>query len=111
MASIVVIADVPTLSIAVPGLTRPAMAAAIMDDAAIAVRSQEEHLVLEGVCAERPAMAEYDGLARAPIIEIDLRSILLITPFESTTAYAFGGHAETMGIVSSGCEFEMIATT
>jgi hypothetical protein len=50
-------------------------------------------------------------LTRAPIIEIDLRSILgddrihsmthLITPFESPTAYACGGHAETMGIIKA----------
>ena len=39
------------------------MAAAIMGEAAIAVRSEEKHLVLEGVGAERPAVAENDWLS------------------------------------------------
>src|SRR5262249_46656805 len=61
--------------VAAPGLARTAVAAAIMGDAAVAARSQEEHLVLEGVRAERPAVAEHDRLSRAPVIEIDLGSV------------------------------------
>src|SRR5882724_7676683 len=48
--------------VAVPGPARAAVAAAIVRDAAVAARGQEEHLVLEGVRAQRPAMAEDDGL-------------------------------------------------
>src|SRR5262249_41629986 len=61
--------------VAVPGLAGTAMAAAIMGDAAVAARSEEKHLVLEGVRAERPAVAEDNRLSRAPVIEIDLCSI------------------------------------
>jgi hypothetical protein len=51
------------------------MAATIMGDAAVAARGQEKHLVLEGVGAQRPPVAEDDGLSGAPIVVIDLRSI------------------------------------
>ena len=58
--------------VAVPRLARPAMAAAVMGDAAIAARRQKEHLVLEGVRAERPAVAEDDRLSAAPVLVVDL---------------------------------------
>ena len=61
--------------VAVPGLARPAMAAAVVGDAAIAARGQEEHLVLERIGGQRPAMAEDDRLPRAPILEIDLGAV------------------------------------
>ena len=48
--------------VAVPGLARTAMAAAVMGDAAISAGGQKEHLVFKGVRAQRPAMAEDDGL-------------------------------------------------
>ena len=52
--------------VAVPRLARPAVAAAIMRDAAIAARGQKEHLVFPGVRAQRPAVAEDHGLSRCP---------------------------------------------
>ena len=52
------------------------MAAAIVGDEAIAARCEEEHLVFKGVCAERPAMAEDDGLTLAPIVVVNLRAVL-----------------------------------
>jgi hypothetical protein len=52
--------------VAVPGLARAAVAAAIVRDAAVAARGEEEHLVLEGVGAERPAVTEDDGLVPCP---------------------------------------------
>ena len=61
--------------VAVPGLARAAVAAAVMGDAAIAAGGQEEHLVLEGVRAQRPAVAEDDGLSAAPVLVIDLRAV------------------------------------
>ena len=65
--------------VAVPGLARPAMAAAVMRDAAVAARGQKHHLVFPGVGAQRPAVAEDDGLSRAPVlvVEIDVAGILL----------------------------------
>jgi hypothetical protein len=52
------------------------MSAAIMGDAAIPTGRKEEHLVLERVCAERPAVTEDHRLSGTPVIVIDLRSIL-----------------------------------
>ena len=46
-----------------------------MGNTAIAVRRQEEHLVFEGICAERPAVAEDDGLSPAPVIITDLGAV------------------------------------
>src|SRR6267142_2309915 len=62
--------------VAVPGLARAAVTAAIVRDAAVAAGGQEEHLVLEGVRAQRPAVAEDDGLSRAPVLVINLRPVL-----------------------------------
>ena len=61
--------------VAVPGLARAAVAAAVVGDAAVAVRRQEEHLVLPGVGAQRPAVAEDDGLPGAPVLVVDLRAV------------------------------------
>ena len=58
--------------VAVPGLARAAVAAAVMGDAAVAAGGQEEHLVLQGVRAERPAVAEDDGLSAAPVLVVEL---------------------------------------
>ncbi len=61
--------------VAVPGLARAPMAAAVMGDAAISAGSQKEHLVFKGIRAERPAMAEDHGLSAAPVLVIDLRAV------------------------------------
>jgi len=61
--------------VALPGLAGAAMAAPIMGDGAIAVGGHVEHLVVPGVGIERPAVAEDDGLACAPVLEEDRRSI------------------------------------
>jgi hypothetical protein len=62
--------------VADPGLAGAAMAAAVMRDAAIPARGEEEHLVFEGIGGEGPAMAEYHRLPVAPILVIDTRSVL-----------------------------------
>src|SRR5262245_3675804 len=62
--------------IAVPGLARTTMAPSVMCDAAISVRGQEEHLILEGIRTERPAVAEHHWLPVTPIIVVDLRAVL-----------------------------------
>ena len=51
------------------------MAPSVMGDAAVATRGKKEHLVLEGIRTQRPAMAEDDGLTRAPVIVMDLCSV------------------------------------
>src|SRR5882672_2143998 len=61
--------------VAVPRLARAAMTAAVMRDATVAARGQKKHLVFKSVRAEGPAMAEDDGLSRAPVFEVDLRSV------------------------------------
>src|SRR6266568_2558933 len=62
--------------VAVPGLARAAVAAAVMGDAAVAAGNQKEHLVFPGVRAQRPAMTEDHGLSAAPVLVIDLRAVL-----------------------------------
>src|SRR6185369_17786453 len=61
--------------VAVPRLTRSPVAAPVMRDTTIPARRQEEHLILESVGAERPAVAEYDGLPASPIVVIDASSV------------------------------------
>ena len=51
---------------AVGGLGRTPMAAAVVRDHAIALLQEEEHLRVPIVAAERPAMMENDGLAGRP---------------------------------------------
>src|SRR5690242_6328758 len=51
------------------------MASSIMGDTAITALRQKEHLVLEGVGAQRPAVTEDNRLSLAPVLVIDLRSI------------------------------------
>src|SRR6202011_1006455 len=57
--------------IAVPGLARAAVAAAIVGNASIPMRSQEKHLVFEGIRGERPAVAEDHRLSLTPILVIN----------------------------------------
>src|SRR5207237_10346542 len=61
--------------VAAPGLARPAMAAAIVGDAAISAGAEEDHLIFPGIGAQRPAMAEDDRPPASPILVIDLRPI------------------------------------
>src|SRR5690242_1001862 len=61
--------------VALPGLTRTAVAAAVMGDAAITVLGKEEHLVFPGVGRQRPAVTEHDRLTGAPVLKIDLRAV------------------------------------
>src|SRR5262249_52879184 len=61
--------------IAGPWLARTSVAAAVMGDAAIAARREEEHLVFERIRGKRPAMAEDNRLPGAPILVIDLGAV------------------------------------
>src|SRR2546427_9228792 len=57
--------------VAVPGLAGSAMAATVMSYCPIAMGGHEDQLVVPDVGIERPAMAEDDGLPRAPVLVID----------------------------------------
>jgi hypothetical protein len=57
-----------------------AMAATVMRDGAKAVGRHEDRLVVPGVGIERPAMAEHDRLARAPVLVEDLGAVLRVGP-------------------------------
>ena len=47
-------------------LQKPGVTAPIVGNASITARSQKEHLIFEGVGAERPAVAKYHRRAAAP---------------------------------------------
>ena len=51
------------------------MTAAVVRDAAVATLSEEQHLVLESVGSERPAMAEDNRLPLAPVVVVNLRAV------------------------------------
>jgi hypothetical protein len=61
--------------VAVGGLSRAAVATAIMSDHPIAVTKEEQHLVIPIVGAEWPTMAENYRLSRAPIFVINLGTV------------------------------------
>src|SRR5262249_50064810 len=62
--------------VAIPGLARAAVATPIVRDAAVAARGEEEHLVFERLCAERPAVAEDDRLTGSPVVVVEPSSVL-----------------------------------
>src|SRR5215471_18830803 len=57
--------------VSVPWLAGSAVAAAVMGDAAVAAGGQIEHLVLKGVRAQRPPVAENHGLSAAPFVIVN----------------------------------------
>src|SRR3989440_4798447 len=62
--------------VTVPGLAGSAMAATVVGDRAIAMGGHEDQLVVPIVGIERPAVAEDDGLPRAPVLIKDMGAIL-----------------------------------
>src|SRR3989440_9424943 len=62
--------------VTVPGLAGSPMAATVMGDRAIAMGGHEDQLVVPIVGIERPAVAEDDGLPRAPVLVIDMGAVL-----------------------------------
>ena len=58
------------------GLRGPAMAPPVGRDHAVALGQEEQHLVVPVVRAQRPAVREHDGLALAPVLVEDLRTVL-----------------------------------
>jgi hypothetical protein len=51
------------------------MTAPVMSNAAIAVRSQEQHLRLPTIRTERPTVTEHHGLPCAPVFVVNLRAV------------------------------------
>jgi len=51
------------------------MPAAIVGNASKSVGRQEEHLIFESIRSEWPSMAEYNRLAAAPVLVVDLRAV------------------------------------
>src|SRR5664280_2446207 len=76
--------------VAIPGLTRPAMAATVMGNAAIAVGSQKQHLSFPTIRTKRPSVTEHHRPSCAPVLVIDLRTVFrhnrahCLSPFLST---------------------------
>src|SRR6185295_10071346 len=60
---------------AVGALSGPAVTAAIVSDDAIAVVEEEQHLRVPVIGRQRPAMAEHDGLAFAPVLVEDFGAV------------------------------------
>jgi hypothetical protein len=52
------------------------MASPVMGDAAVSMGGKEEHLVLERIRAQRPAMAEDHRLPRTPVVVVNLCAVL-----------------------------------
>src|SRR5213593_4376131 len=64
--------------VTIADLARPAMAASVMRNDAVALLQEVEHLGVPVVSAERPAMMEDDGLRvpGSPVLVVDRRTIL-----------------------------------
>jgi hypothetical protein len=75
--------------VAIRGLRRPAVPAPVVCDDPVTVTQEEQQLRVPVVRGKRPSMTEDDGLARAPVLVEDLRSVLC------------GDGACTHGIISS----------
>src|SRR5262249_21584044 len=76
--------------VAIPRLTGPSVAAAVVSDAPKAAGREEEHLVLKGIRAQGPAMAENHGLAHSPVLVVDLRSVFGNDRRHATSKCRFG---------------------
>src|SRR5436190_6988647 len=61
--------------VAVAGLRGAPVPTPVMGDDPVPVVQEEQHLGVPIVGRERPAVAENDRLARAPVLEEDLRAI------------------------------------
>src|SRR5262249_40469058 len=62
--------------VAIGGLGRTTVAAAIMGDHAITAVEKKQHLGVPIVGRERPTVAEHDGLALAPVLVKNFHAVL-----------------------------------
>src|SRR5271168_1359823 len=61
--------------VAIPRLLGTAVPSPVGSDNSIAALAEKQHLSVPVVRGERPAMAEYDGLSRAPVFVVNLCTI------------------------------------
>jgi hypothetical protein len=61
--------------VAVRRLVGTSVAAAVVSNDPVAFLHEEEHLRIPRVRVERPAVREHDGLAGAPVLEKDARTV------------------------------------
>ncbi len=61
--------------ISMPRLAGTPTPTTVMRDDAVAAFCQEKHLILEGMTAQRPTMAEYDVLSCTPIAVVDIGTV------------------------------------
>ena len=61
--------------VTVAGLRRASVSAPVMGDHSVALRQEEQHLVVPVISRQRPAVAEHDRLARTPVLVEDLRAV------------------------------------
>ncbi len=92
-------------SLALTRLAGAAEAAAVMSDHAIAALQQKHHLVFPGVRRQRIAMAEDNGRASAPVLEIDDGSVLRGECIEGQSA------AGEMAVASVSCSLCICMTS
>jgi hypothetical protein len=61
--------------VAIRGLARPAVTAAIVGDASVPARRQKQHLIFPRVGAQGPSVTENNGLPTSPILVVDRRAV------------------------------------
>ena len=76
--------------VVVGDLRGPAVAAAVVRDDPVTRWQEEQHLVVPVVGRQRPAVAEHDRLARAPVLEEDVNAV----------ARGDGGHADPLLVLT-----------
>ena len=52
------------------------MSSAIVGDAAVSPGGEKEHLILKRIRTEGPAVAEYNRLTGAPVVKVNLGSVM-----------------------------------
>jgi hypothetical protein len=76
-----------------PGLARAAMAPTIVCDDAEAMLTEKKHLVIPGIGAEWPAVAEDDRLTLAPILVVEIDGLGILSTDGDV------GHGVLQGVV------------
>src|SRR5258707_1938010 len=72
-----------------------------MRDAAIAMRSEIEHLVFERICGERPAMTENHRLPGAPVLVVNLRTVFGCEGTHGSVSFRWVGMGRGVGLLGS----------
>ena len=89
--------------VAAADLARPAMAAPVMGDDAVALLDEVEHLRVPVVTAQRPAVMKNDRLTGAPVLVIDLRSVFGRDCSHGMPSFALFGRFGNVCLLSRCC--------